>query len=140
MRLSVILSAFLGVALLSVPAAWAQQTNGNDNRSSPAGPTLPNNDRFGIPTGIARVYQDYLYGVVAKAGPDGLVLDKTEFGVPKTIQVNKKTKYIRNGKHSTLNQLKPGDQVYVDVKKDKKTGTMLAKKVISGIGVTGGPS
>ncbi len=140
MRLKVIPSTLLGVALLIAPAAWAQYTNGSDTPSSPAGPTLPNNDRFGNPNGIARNYQDYLYGVVAKAGPSGLVLDKTKFGVPQTIQVNKKTKYIRNGKPSTLNQLKAGDQVYVDVKKDKKKGTMLAKKVISGMGATGGPS
>ncbi|MGH9327053.1 MAG: hypothetical protein ACRD2B_10280 [Terriglobia bacterium] len=140
MKFKIILIAFLAVTLLCLPAVRAQQTNGNENRSAPAGPTLPNNARFGIPSGIARIYQNYLYGVITKTGPDGLVLDKTKFGVPQTIQVNKKTKYIRNGKHSTLKALKPGDQIYVDVKMNKKTGTMLAKKVISGIGATGGPS
>ena len=105
----------------------AQQTNQ---------PPTPDNSRFGNPTAIARVYQTYLYGVIQKMGKDELVLDKTKFGVPQTIKLDKKTKFIRNGKPGTLDQLQVGQDVYVDVKKNKKTGEMLAKKVLTGIDVT----
>lgn len=140
MKLQTAALCMLVFLLGAAPAVWAQGNSTLDNRSSPSGPRLPNNARFGIPTGIARVYQNYLYGVVSKMKPGALVLVKTKFGVPSTIHVNKKTKYVRNGKRSTLDALKAGDQVYVDVKTNKKTGEMLAKKVVSGLGATGGTS
>ncbi|MGH9469035.1 MAG: hypothetical protein ACRD1N_01675 [Terriglobia bacterium] len=142
MQRKTVLLCALAVALSIAPGARAQSSNqsATENRSSPSGPRLPNNARFGIPTGIARVYQNYLYGVVSKTEPGALVLVKTKFGVPSTIHVDKKTKYVRNGKRSTLGAIKAGDQVYVDLKTNKKTGDMLAKKVVSGIGATGGTS
>lgn len=89
--------------------------------------------RFGNPTGIARKYQTYLYGVIKKIDKDEIVLEKTKFGVDMTVKLLPKTKYIHDQKPNTLEQLKVGDQVYVDVKTDKKTGEMSAKKVVSGI-------
>ncbi len=89
--------------------------------------------RFGDPTGIARKYQSYLYGVIKKISKDELILEKTRFGVDTTIKLLPKTQYIYDQKSGTLDQLKVGDQVYVDVKTDKKTGDMSAKKVLSGI-------
>ncbi|HUY12965.1 MAG TPA: hypothetical protein VMX16_04935 [Terriglobia bacterium] len=113
--------------LVGFPPLAAQQTN------QPQPPVL---GRFGNPTATARIYQGYLYGVIKKIDKQDLVLDKTYFGVPKTITINKGTKFIRNGKSATLAQLKLGEDVYVDVKKNKKTGEMLAKKVVTGVGVT----
>ncbi|MGH9447658.1 MAG: hypothetical protein ACRD3O_18305, partial [Terriglobia bacterium] len=81
---------------------------------------------------------DYLSGVIAKIDAGALVLDKTKFGIPKTIRLTPKTKFIRNGKRSSLKQLKTGETVYVQTKKDKKTGGLIAKKVVSGMGVTSG--
>jgi len=102
-------------------------------------PQPPNNDRFGNPDGIARLYRDYLYGVIGKIGKHSIVLNKTKVGTPQTITLNRKTKFIRNGKRSLAKQLRMGELIYVDVKTGKKTGTMLARKVLSGTYVTGKP-
>lgn len=131
MRWRVLLCTAILGGILAASPAWAQHGST---------PKAPNNNGFGIPTAVARAYQDYLYGVVSKISSKDLVLTKTKYGTPQTIKLNQKTKYIRNGKHSSLSQLKTGDPVYIDVKTDKKTGDMLARKVVSGIGVTGGPS
>ena len=119
-------SAFFFFLIGSQPLA-AQQTN------QPQPPVL---GRFGNPTATARIYQGYLYGVIKKIDKQDIVLDKTEFGVPQTIKLDKKTKFVHNGKAGTIAQLKTGEDVYVDVKKNKKTGEMLAKKVLTGIDVT----
>jgi hypothetical protein len=100
-------------------------------------PGLPQNGRFGNPDVYARNFQDYLYGVIAKVHSDSLLLDKTKFGVPTTIALNRKTKFVRSGKRSSLSQLKPGDMVFVQVKQNKKTGALTAKKVLSGMAATG---
>jgi hypothetical protein len=102
----------------------------------PNQPPTPDTVRFGNPTGIARVYQGYLFGVIQKKNRQELVLDKTKFGVPQTIKLDKKTKFIQNGKRGAFAQLQIGEDVYVDVKKNKKTGEMLAKKVVTGIDAT----
>lgn len=96
-------------------------------------PAKPETGRFGDPTGIARKYQTYLYGVIKKISKDELILEKTRFGVDTTIKLLSKTKYVSDEKPSTFDQLKVGEQVYVDVKTDKKTGDLSAKKVVSGI-------
>lgn len=95
--------------------------------------------RFGNPTGVARPFQDYLYGVIKKIDSKELVLDKTKFGIEQTVKLGPKTKYIHDGKPSTLEPLKVGDQVYVETKTDKKTGDMMATKVVTGVGATPGP-
>jgi hypothetical protein len=96
-------------------------------------PAKPDNARFGDPTGIGRGIQGDIYGVVKQIGEKEIILDKTKFGVDTSIHLEAKTKYIRDKKPGTFAQLKVGDPVYVNVKTDKKTGAMTAKKVISGI-------
>ncbi len=81
-------------------------------------------------------YQNYFYGVITKINPKALVLGKTKVGVPQTIELSKKTKYVRNGKRSSLGKLHVGDMVYIDLKTNKKTGVMLALKVVSGLDAT----
>lgn len=88
--------------------------------------------RFGDPTGIARQYQSYISGVIKKINKEEMVLEKTRFGVDTTIKLPAKTKYVHNQKPGKFEDLKVGDQVFVDVKTDKKTGEMSAKKVVSG--------
>ncbi len=95
--------------------------------------------RYGNPTSTARAFQDYLYGVIKKLDAKEMVLDKTVFGIDQTIKLEPKTKYIHDGKPSFFDQLKVGDQVYVETKKDKKTGDLLAKKVVTGVGATSAP-
>ncbi len=112
-------------SLIPASAAFAQRQPGpNDNA------------RFGIPTATARPYQDYLYGVLKKLGKDSIVLEKTRFGVDQNIKLVPKTKFIRDGKESSLTALKVGEDVWVETKKDKKTGDMVAKKVLTGAQAT----
>ena len=61
-----------------------------------------------------------------------MVLTKTKAGVDQTFKFNKKTKFIRDGKGSSLEALKLGDDVWVEPKEDKKTGDLIARKVVSG--------
>jgi hypothetical protein len=96
-------------------------------------PPKPDNARFGDPTGIGRNVQGDIYGVVKRIGEREIILDKTKFGVDTSIRLEGRTKYVRDKKPGSFAQLKVGDPVYVNVKTDKKTGTMTAKKVISGI-------
>ena len=89
--------------------------------------------RFGDPTSTARAYQDYLYGVIKNLDKNELVLDKTKFGIDQSVKLDAKTKYLRDGKPSSWDRLAVGDQVWVDVKTNKKTGEMTAKKVLTGV-------
>ena len=65
--------------------------------------------------------------------PDELILTQTKFGVDQSFKLNKKTKFVQDGKASLLGNLKVGDKLYVDADTDKKTGVMTAKKVVSGV-------
>jgi hypothetical protein len=93
----------------------------------------PENARFGDPTSTARAYQDYLYGVIKNLNKNELVLDKTKFGIDQSVKLDAKTKYLRDGKPSSWDRLAVGDQVWVDVKANRKTGEMTAKKVLTGV-------
>ena len=96
--------------------------------------------RFGDPTSIARKYQDYLYGVIKEVNPNELILTKTKFGVDQSFKLNKKTKFTVDGKPSSFDKLKVGDGVYIDIDTNKKTGDLIAKKVVSGVDVPTIPS
>jgi hypothetical protein len=106
--------------------------------SAPQGtqPIKPDNGRFGDSSAIGRNLQGNIYGVVKKIDENEIVLDKTKFGVDTTIRLDSKTKYVRDKKPSSVDKLKVGDPVYVDVKTEKKTGAMTAKRVISGMVAT----
>ena len=89
--------------------------------------------RYGDPTGTARKYQNLLYGVIKTLDANGMVLEKTKVGIDQTFRFQPKTKFIHDDKPSSREDLKVGDQVYVDVREDKKTGDLYAKKVVTGI-------
>ena len=89
--------------------------------------------RYGDPTSTARNYQNLLYGVIRTLDANGMVLEKTTVGIDQTLKFQPKTKFIRDDKQSSRENLKVGDRVYVDVHKDKKTGDLYAKKVLSGV-------
>ena len=91
--------------------------------------------RYGDPSGIARNYQNLLYGVIKTIDANGMVLEKTKAGIDQTLKFQPKTKFFHDTKPSLREDLKVGDQVYVDVHEDKKTGDLYAKRVISGITV-----
>lgn len=96
-------------------------------------PRKPETARFGNPTTIARQLQDLFYGVIKGLDKNEMVLEKTKFGVDQTIKLKAKTKYIHDGETSTFNRLKVGDQVWLQIKNEKKTGDMIAEKVLSGV-------
>jgi hypothetical protein len=97
-------------------------------------PAKPGEPRFGNATSTARVFQDYVYGVVKQIDKEGLIVDKTSFGDGQKFKLDRKTKFIHDGKPSAFEDLKVGDKVWIDTKTDKKTGEMTAKKVITGAG------
>lgn len=78
-------------------------------------------------------YQDYIYGVVQRIEKNELILDKTTYGNDQVFKLQRNTKFIHNGKHSTLSKLKIGDMVWIDAKIKKKTGEKIARKVITGV-------
>src|ERR1700691_934767 len=75
-------------------------------------PIIANTGRFGDATGTALKYQGYLFGVIQKIDPSQLTLSKTKVGVDQPFRLNKKTKFLRDGKASSLDKLKVGDGVY----------------------------
>jgi hypothetical protein len=121
-----ILFTILLAMLISLPAG-AQQ---NQRKTETA--------RFGTSDDASRIFQDYLYGVVKSISKGEMVLDKTAMGNGQVFQLSPKTKFIQDQKPSSADKLKVGDQVWVDMKKDK-AGNMLARKVISGIALAKEP-
>jgi hypothetical protein len=130
MKLQTILMAIaLGAAWLAGPAAAQQDKE----------PPKVSNARFGDPSSTARMYQGFLYGVIKELNEKEMILVKTKFGTDRTFKFEKKTKFIRDGKKSSLDKFKVGDEVWVDVQKNKKTGDLVAKKVVTGADVTALP-
>jgi hypothetical protein len=113
-----------------LPVAFAQVAPGRNDNARFGAP------RPGNPTAAVRPYQDYLYGVIKSVAKGEIVLDKTKFGIDQTIKLVPKTKFIRDGKLSRPEDLKIGEDVFVETKKDKKTGEMVAKKIVTGAAVT----
>ncbi len=130
-KIRVTVLVLLAAGVMAAGPARAQNEN-----SAPDAP----HSRFGNPTGIARIYQTYIFGIVKKVVKGGVVLSKTKFGGDQDFKINKHTKFIRNGKSSHDLSLKPGEMVWIDMKRDKKTGDMIAKKIVVGVAATGGPS
>ena len=112
-----------GFSVLGVRSTVAQET-----------PKKPENARFGTTDALSGgIYKDYIYGTVKSITKNEMVLDKTKFGFDQTYKLDPKTKIVRDGKPSSLDTVKVGEPVYVQVKKDKKTGDQVAKKVLAGI-------
>ena len=120
---------FIALASALPTAVGLAQDSGTPSDRTPK----PENARFGDPTTKGQNLRGFIYGVVKKVGKDELILDKTPFGDEQPFKLEAKTKYLRDGKSSKLADFKPGDQVFVDMKKDKKTGDMIAKKVVAGV-------
>ncbi len=77
-------------------------------------------------------YAGYRYGVVKSISGNEIVLTKTDAGMDETFTLNKKTKFIHDGKGSFLDSIKVGDKVWIDAHLDKKSGDSIARKVVSG--------
>jgi hypothetical protein len=120
---------FLGIValILAAAAALAQEP-----------PIIADPGRFGNPNdlGATLKYKDYIYGVLKKVNKDSLIVDKTPYGDGQVFVINKKTKYVHDNKPSTLEALKPGDKIWINMKRNKKTDELLAQKVVTGIFAT----
>lgn len=123
---AILIPCLLGSALAAAPAG-AQEA-----------PVKAGTARYGDPT-MGERYKGYLYGVIEKINPHEMVLSKTKYGIAQSFKFEPKTKFIQDGKPSSLDRLKVGDGVWVDVKTDKKSGDLIAKKVVTGTDVTAGP-
>jgi hypothetical protein len=100
-------------------------------------PAKPGEPRFGNASSTGRVFQDYVYGVIKQIDKGDLIVDKTPYGDGQKFNLDRKTKFIHDGKPSAFQDLKVGDKVWIDTKTDKKTGEMTAKKVVTGVGPIG---
>ncbi len=118
----VVISVFLTVLLSGLPG-WSQSDQ----------PQKPQTARFGDASGVARHLQDLFYGVVKRLGKNEMVLEKTKFGIDQPVKLDGKTKYIFDGKRGKFESLKVGEQVWLQVKTDKKTGDMIAQRVYAGV-------
>jgi hypothetical protein len=118
------------VALTVLSGILALAATGLGQRTEPR---RPETARFGDPTSTARVFQDYFYGVIKSLDKKELVLDKTKFGIDQAIKLDSKTKYLHDEKPSSFDRLAVGDQVWVQVNTNKKTGELTAKKVLTGV-------
>ncbi len=96
-------------------------------------PVKAGNARFGDPTGTGRGFQNQIYGVVKRVDKSSLVLDKTEFGNDQVFTLIPKTRFVHDGKPSSLEQIRVGDQIWVDMKRDKKSGNLVAQRVFTGV-------
>ena len=118
--------ALVGFASL----AAAQRGHGGGGAGGGYGP-------LGVPsTGTdtaGNKFENYHYGVLTKVDKDAIVLTKTKAGPEQAFKLNKKTKFVRDGKDSSLKSLNIGDDVWVDADENKKTGDLIARKVITGV-------
>lgn len=80
-------------------------------------------------------YAGFRYGVIKSIGGNEIVLTKTDAGMDETFKLNKKTKFVHDGKSSSPDSVKVGDKVWVDAREDKKTGDSIARKVVSGTSI-----
>ena len=126
--------AMLLASASAVPVNTTQQPGQEPNQpgraDAPSQP--PDNGRFGDPTDTARNLQNYVYGVVKSIQPKEMICDRTEFGDDQPFILDKKTKFLRDGKASDATDLKAGDKVWVKIRKEKKTGDLVALRVVAG--------
>jgi hypothetical protein len=110
-------------------ALWAANPVAAQTDKDP--PKSPN-ARFGDPTTKAQQYQDYQYGVIKTVNANDMVLTQTKYGTDQEFKFTKKTKFVEDGKATSVSQLKVGDKVWVAADKSKKTGDLVAKRVVAG--------
>lgn len=129
MKLQFILVALV-IGVVGFAAPSLAQRGGRGSSGGGYGP-------LGIPSSgtdtAGNKYADYLYGVVKELNKDSMVLTKTKVGPDQTFKFNKNTKFIHDGKNSSFESLKVGDEVWVDADEDKKTGDFTARKVVTGV-------
>jgi len=131
MKKSAILACGILGCVLAAGNGWTQVVQ------SPNAPDA--SGRIENAISIGGNYQNYIYGVIKKIKKDELILDKTRYGNDQVFKLQHSTKFIENGKPSSLAKLKTGDMVWIDAKLKKKTEEKIARKVLTGVASTGAP-
>lgn len=124
----VLISAVLG-SLMVAGAGWAQVVQ-SSNAPGAA-------DRLENAISVAGKYQNYIYGVIKKIEKNRLIVNKTRFGNNQVFMLTHGTKFVNNGKRTTLAKLKVGDMIWIDAKLNKKKHEEIARKIIAGVGPKG---
>jgi hypothetical protein len=124
----IFVALLIGLTVMVAPVA--AQKGGRGTSSEPE--STPMGIQHTSPNAGSK-YADFLYGVVKELNKDDMVLTKTKLGADQTFKFTKKTKFINDGKTSTLEALKLGAEVWVDADQDKKTGDFIVKKVVTGV-------
>lgn len=88
--------------------------------------------RYGAPTSTGRPFETFVNGIVKSVSSTELVVDKTIYGDDHVFKLTPKTKFLRDGQPTSAADLKPGETVFVDMKKDR-AGNMVAKRVFAGM-------
>ncbi len=114
----------MGIASPSIAQRGGHAASEVGDNSLPAGPAGKGS--------AGNNYADFRYGVVKSVSPSVMVLIKTASGLDETYKLNKKTKFIHDGKSGSPDTVKVGDKVWVDARQDKKTGDSIARKIVSG--------
>lgn len=122
----VLVIGMMGYAAPSLAQHGGSRTNASEPESTPMGVQH-------IAPNAGSKYQDYVCGVIKDVSKDEVVLTKTQLGSDQSFRFNKKTKFVLDGKGSSLGSLHLGDRVWVDFDEDKKSGEMFARKVIGGV-------
>jgi hypothetical protein len=126
-KLQIILVALvIGLVEFAAPATAQRGKSAGDPEGSALGVQH-------IAPNAGSKYADFLCGTVKDVSKDELVLTKTQMGEDQSFRFTKKTKFILDGKDSSLDSVHLGDKVWVDVEKDKKTGELFARKVVAGV-------
>ena len=128
MKLQIFLVAFV-VIMMGLAAPCVAQRGGHGVSMDGDTPLTVRSNGSGT---AGSNYKDFVYGVVKALSKDEIVLTKTNAGMDQTFKFNKKTKFVHDGKSSSLESVKVGDKVWVDGSADKKTGDLIARKVVSG--------
>ena len=128
MRLQTILLAFV-LGMLGFATTSMAQRGGKSVSMDGESPLTVRSNGMGT---AGDNYKGFIYGIVKAVNKDEIVLTKTNAGMDQTFKFNKKTKFIHDGKGSSLESVKLGDKVWVDAAQDKKTGDSIARKVVSG--------
>lgn len=128
MRIATILAAFITILGMSVMGQGQNSTPGTTSD-----PPKLETGRFGDPSSTARAYQDYKVAIVKEVKKGELILDKTSYGDDCPFKVLEKTKFIHDGEPAKMDELKAGDQVFVNAKHNKKTGEVTLEVVAWGV-------
>lgn len=119
----------IGLTALATPMA-AQKGGKGPSAADPE--TTPMGIQHMAPN-AGSSFEGFIYGVVKQLNKDEMVLTKTQAGADQTFKFSKKTKFLHDGKASALTSLKPGEEVWVGADTNKKTGELVARKVLTGV-------